>query len=200
MSRLALSLLVATVVLGPKAVPASVVPPPQHCADTKSPKKLVVMEVRDVVPIAEGQNHAVMLVSKDGTVLPLFVTEESAVAIAFRLAHRHTPHPLAADLSDSLVNQLGAEVTEVRIDDIREHIFYGHVILRQGDKRVSIDARPSDAIALALTGNARIVATQKVLDEGGVTKQEIERQQSQPSFPDTPGMIAPPTPDGGISL
>jgi hypothetical protein len=153
--------------------------------------RLVELEVRDVVPLGTGQNHAVVLTSEDGTVLPLFVTEEAAIAIAFRLAHRQTPHPLAADLADRIVSRLGGEVLEVRIEDIQDHIFYGRVFLRQGSRRVAIDARPSDAIALALSGGARIFATQRVMAQGGVTREQIAQRPSGSTLP---------TLDGGISL
>ena len=67
------------------------------------PPPLVQMEVKDVVPLKELNQHAVVLVSReDGTVLPLFVDETAAVAIAFRLMKRPTPHPLAHDLLDKL--------------------------------------------------------------------------------------------------
>jgi len=87
------------------------------CAD------LVEMEVRDVVPL-EAASHAVVLVTKDrGTVLPIFVDESSAVAIAFRLAHRTSPHPQAPDLMDSMLTQLGGQLMEVRIDRVEDAIF-----------------------------------------------------------------------------
>ena len=49
--------------------------------------------------------------------LPIFVDEAAAMAIAFRLAHVEPPHPLAQDLLDDVVEELGGQVTEVRIDD-----------------------------------------------------------------------------------
>lgn len=142
--------------------------------------QLTEMEVRDVVPLDAADSHAVVLVAKgSGTVLPIFVDESSAVAIAFRLAHRESPHPLAQDLLDRVVETLGGKVTEVRIDDVKEDVFQGRVFISQGEKKLELDARPSDSIAMALTRGAKIFATQKVLVEAGISREEIDELKRQ---------------------
>ncbi|HYX91647.1 MAG TPA: bifunctional nuclease family protein, partial [Myxococcaceae bacterium] len=157
---------------------------------------LVELTVRDVVPIAEANTHAVVLVSRDEQmVLPLFVTEEAAVSIAFRLAHQDSPHPLAADLLDDVVESMGGTVTEVQIDDVRDDIYTGHVVIKQGQRNHKLNARPSDAIAMALSGKAKIFCTQKVLAQAGISREEIEALQNQMGVgggPPRPG--APMTP------
>ena len=113
-------------------------------ADPPPPPRLVPMEVKDVVPLKELRQHAVVLVSKeDGTVLPLFVDETAAVAIAFRLMGRPTPHPLAHDLLDRIVPSLGGRLTEVRIDGLKDHVYQSHVIIQQANRQLVIEARPS---------------------------------------------------------
>jgi bifunctional DNase/RNase len=152
------------------AAPASVTSKPAVKATT------VELTVHDVIPIEEANTHAVVLVSSDGeAILPLFVTEEAAVSIAFRLAQQNSPHPLAADLMDGLVKGLGGRVQEVRIDGVHDDIYTSHVIIRQNGKDVSLDARPSDAIAMALTGKAKIVCTREVMDEAGISRKEIDK-------------------------
>ena len=84
------------------------------------------------------------------------------------------PQPLAQDLLGSVVTELGAKVTEVRIDDLRDDIYTGRVFLEQGKRKVTLDARPSDSIAMALDGKARIMVTRKVLDEAGISREEID--------------------------
>lgn len=137
--------------------------------------ELVEMEVRDVVPL-ETDSHAVVLVTKDrGTVLPIFVDEGSAVAIAFRLAHRAAPHPQAPDLMDSMLTQLGGELTEVRIDKVEDAVFTGQMLVTQGEKHLQIPARPSDSIALALAHGVKIFASRQVLTRAGISQAEIDR-------------------------
>jgi len=141
----------------------------------KACAELVEMEVRDVVPL-ETDSHAVVLVTKDrGTVLPIFVDEGSAVAIAFRLAHRPSPQPQAPDLLDSMLSQLGGELTEVRIDKVEDAVFTGQMLVTQGEKHLQIPARPSDSIALALAHGVKIFASRQVLTRAGISQAEIDR-------------------------
>jgi bifunctional DNase/RNase len=148
---------------------------PKQGGNPSACRELVELEVRDVIPLVEAQTHAVVLTTEDGKmVLPIFVDESAAVAIAFRLAHLQPPQPLAQDLLGSLVTELGGKVVEVRIDDLRDDIYTGRVFLTQGKRKLALDARPSDSIAMALDGQARIMVTRKVLDEAGITKEEID--------------------------
>jgi uncharacterized protein len=158
------------------AAPAdSVVCKPSKGGNPAACKELVELEVRDVIPLVEAQTHAVVLTTSDGKlVLPIFVDESAAVAIAFRLAHLRSPQPLSQDLLGSVVLELGAKVTEVRIDDLHDDIYVGRVFIEQGERKVAIDARPSDSIAMALDGRARILVTRKVLDEAGISRDEID--------------------------
>lgn len=138
----------------------------------------VELEVMDVIPIEEADTHAVLLISKDQAyLLPLFVTEEAAVSIAFRLAERNSPHPLSADLMDSMVSQLGGKVTQVDIDDVQDDVYTSHITIEQDGKSMNIVARPSDAIAMALTGKAKIMVAPKVLAEAGISREELESLQ-----------------------
>lgn len=143
-------------------------------------RDLVEMEVRDVVPIQELRAHAVVLISKrDKTLLPIFVDEGSAVSIAFRLAHQKSPRPQSADLLERTVEALGGKVTEVRIDSIQGDVFEGRVFITQGHKQLALEARPSDSIAMALGGGAKIRVPQKVLSQAGITQQEVAELRRQ---------------------
>jgi bifunctional DNase/RNase len=146
--------------------------------DPAACKELIELVVRDVVPLEEAQTHAVVLTTQDGQiVLPVFVDEAAAVAIAFRLAHMEPPQPLAQDLLDDVVSKLGAHVTEVRIDDLHGDMYTGRVFLEQGKKHLELDARPADSIAMALDGKARIRVTRKVLTQAGINRDDIESMQ-----------------------
>ncbi len=156
-------------------LPDSAACTPKQGGNPATCRELVELEVRDVIPLVESQTHAVVLATSDGTVvLPIFVDESAAVAIAFRLAHLRSPQPMSQDLLGSVLSELGAKVTEVRIDDLRDDIYVGRIFLEQGAKKLTINARPSDSIAAALDGRARIRVTRKVLDEAGITRGEID--------------------------
>jgi uncharacterized protein len=142
-------------------------------------RALVEMEVKDVVPLEEGATHAVILVSGSGTMLPVFVDEPAAVAIAFRLAHREAPHALSEDLLDSVIGKMGGKVVQVRIGAIQNHLNLSTVTIRQGEKMVKVAARASDSIAMALSSGAKIFATAELVEEVGITKEEIDELKSQ---------------------
>ena len=177
------------------AVPGLRAAAAEGCAEDSSAAKcrdVEEMEVRDVVPLKEVDTHAVVLVSKkNGTVLPVFVDEPSAVAIAFRLAHRKAPHAMASDFLEEVVEALGGKVTEIRIDEVRGEVFQGRVFITQGKKHLQLSARPADSIALALGRGAKIFATVKVLAQAGITQDEIRRLHQRHGMPAAPGDEGP---------
>jgi bifunctional DNase/RNase len=161
-----------------------------------APPPLVRMEVKDVVPLKELKKHAVVLVStEDGTVLPLFVDETAAVAIAFRLMGRPTPHPLAHDLLDRIVPSLGGKLTEVRIDGLKDHVYSSHVFIQQANRQLVIEARPSDAVSMALAAKAPVYTTRQVMAQGGITRAEIDAFAREPTDPG-PAPVPPPSQAG----
>src|SRR5262245_33954068 len=87
---------------------------------------------------------------------------------------RPTPHPLAHDLLDRLVPTLGGRLTEVRIDGIKDHVYMSHVVIQQADRQVMIEARPSDAVAMALSAKVPVYTTRQVMAEGGISRAEID--------------------------
>lgn len=131
-------------------------------------------EVKDVFPVPELSSHAVMLVAKNGaSVLPIFVNEEAAISIAFRLADRKTPHAMSADLLDDVLAKLGGSVQEVHIDKVSENVFQGRVLVKRGAEMFELSAAPSDSLALAVKGHARILVAQPVIEEAGLSHDEL---------------------------
>lgn len=152
----------------PKAdtsTPESKIPPP---------KGFLRMTVGGVAPTNNG--NAVLLVDEDRKrALPIFVGETEALSIRLRLAKRHYARPLTYDLMESALDRLGAQVEFVRVDKIEDNVFFGTVILRQGGKRIELDARTSDAVGLALGHGAPIFVAKKVLDVTAVDLDRIAR-------------------------
>jgi hypothetical protein len=97
-------------------------------------------------------------------VLPIWVGIFEANAIALQLEQIETPRPMTHDLLRSVIDQLGTAVVDVAVTDLRDATFYAVINLRRGEEVVSVDARPSDAIALALRAGAPIYVEQGVID------------------------------------
>lgn len=97
-------------------------------------------------------------------VLPIWVGVFEANAIALQIENVQTPRPMTHDLLKRVIDDLAATVERIVVSDLRENTFYAVIYLRQGSTSVSVDARPSDAIALALRSQCPIYVADQVLD------------------------------------
>lgn len=165
--------------------------------------ELVEVEVQDVLPLEEANTHAIILVSNEGILLPVFVDESAAVAIAFRLANRTSPRAFGEDLVDTIFRRLGGKVLQVELDDFRNLSRQSRILVRLGNKTHALEARASDSIAAALTSGARIFVTRRMVLEVGISEAEINqlREQMEPGKLTVPRQESlPPPPGNGIRL
>ena len=100
-------------------------------------------------------------------VLPIFIGGREAVAIALALSGQSPPRPLTHDLLAALIESLDAHVDHVEVTDVREGTFVAELAVEGPHGGLSLDSRPSDAIALALRVDAPLFASDAVLDEIG---------------------------------
>ena len=98
-------------------------------------------------------------------VLPIWVGVFEANAISLELEQVASPRPMTHDLLQSVVSELGARVSEVVISDVKDSTYYATLVLEQGGRIVRVDARPSDAIALALRTGAAILVEEEVIED-----------------------------------
>jgi bifunctional DNase/RNase len=96
-------------------------------------------------------------------VLPIWVGLYEANAIALEIEKATTPRPMTHDLLRNIANGLNATVERVVVTELRNDTFYAVVWMRQEGECVTIDARPSDAIALALRCDCPIYVSEEVL-------------------------------------
>ena len=107
----------------------------------------------------------VILRDKDGQkVLPIWVGIFEANAIALQIENIATPRPMTHDLLRNVIHDLKAEVQKIVVCDLQENTFYALIYLAMHGGTVAIDARPSDAIALALRTRAPIFVEDTVID------------------------------------
>ena len=97
--------------------------------------------------------------------LPIWIGAVEATAIAFAQQGVTPPRPLTHDLMKDLLNATGNDLSEVRITEMKDGIFYAVLVFESG---VEVSARPSDSIALALRTGSKIVCAEDVLDEAGL--------------------------------
>ncbi|MGZ7078644.1 MAG: bifunctional nuclease family protein, partial [Thermoanaerobaculia bacterium] len=97
--------------------------------------------------------------------LPIWVGIFEANAIALQLEKVATPRPMTHDLLRNFISELDARVARIVINDLRDSTFFAQIRVITSDRTLEIDARPSDAIALALRVEAPIFVAQTVLDQ-----------------------------------
>jgi hypothetical protein len=107
-----------------------------------------------------------IIVLRDGEgqrVLPIWVGIFEANAIALQMENVQTPRPMTHDLLKNVIDDLNAAVERIVVCELKDNTFYATIHLRSGVGQVTIDARPSDAIALALRTSAPIYVEETVL-------------------------------------
>ncbi len=160
--------------------------PPGAAPASTSPTAFLEMFVAGVVPTPDG--HTMVLVNAEEKVLlPVGIGLPEALSIHGRLEHRHTTRPLTHDLLDEVLKRLGGAVVRVQIDDLRDDIFVAQVFVKSGDKVIAFDARPSDAVVLALGAGAPIFVARPVVDRAAIRPDDLPRAAD-----DAPGL----TPEG----
>jgi hypothetical protein len=107
----------------------------------------------------------VVLKDVDGdSVLPIWVGVYEANAIVLEIEKVTTPRPMTHDLLVQVLGQLGTVLDRVVIADLAANTFYAQLVLKRGDEVLFVDARPSDALAIALRTRARVFVSSHVLD------------------------------------
>ena len=95
--------------------------------------------------------------------LPIWVGIFEANAIALELEKITTPRPMTHDLIKNILESLEAKVTKIMVNDLRENTFFAEIHLKVGESELTVDSRPSDAIALALRVGAPIFVEEEVV-------------------------------------
>lgn len=130
----------------------------------------VEMEVKGVRIDPASQTPVVILSDKEGKKgLPIWIGLLEATAIDKELKQVSSPRPMTHDLLHSILKQTQVTVKEIKIVDLKEQTYYATLHLLLNKKLIEIDARPSDAIILALKSKVPILVSAKVLDQQGLT-------------------------------
>ncbi len=126
----------------------------------------------------------------DERTLPIIIGGAESQAIALCINKVQVPRPLTHDLLKNVLDFLECRLMRVEVCALREGTFYAKLVLERDGRRMELDARPSDSIALALRANAPIYVAREVMDEAGRVFREGERATENES--DTEGKQPPP--------
>jgi RNA polymerase sigma factor (sigma-70 family) len=146
-------------------------------------KKMIKVTIADVIKrdnddLRELPHHVILLKDEASTRgLPIWIGSREAEAIAMALSEFSLPRPMTHELLAGLIQAIDAYVEEVRVEKLKDGTFYAVVKIRSGKKVRELDARPSDALALALLTGSPIYVAEDVLESGGV---EIPKAELSP--------------------
>ncbi len=145
-------------------------------------KEGVVIEVRiHSLNVDATTNQPVILLRdpESGKLLPIWIGGNEASAILLKLQRVEPPRPLAHDLLMNTIRDLGFELERVEITRLEESTFYAELSLKSAERKVAVDARPSDSIALAVRANAPIFVADEVLESAGITPEEEYDEEAE---------------------
>jgi len=109
--------------------------------------------------------------------LPIWIGLMEATAMATELEGIKMARPMTHDLLRAVVDTLGGAVEAIEVTDLKDSTYYAVIYLEVGGRKVSVDARPSDAISLALRAKSPIFVAKKVLEASSNVQQKVEEPQ-----------------------
>mgnify|MGYP002152221037 CR=1 FL=1 len=127
------------------------------------------MRLDDIAVSGEGKQFLLLLREEEGErVLPIVVDPLQALSIAAGRSGETPERPMTHDFILSLLEVLGAKVEEVHVTDLQDGTFYALLVVERGGVRFDVDARPSDALAVAVRVDAPILVAEEVLEKSGL--------------------------------
>lgn len=140
---------------------------------------MIEMELVAVRIELPGNTPVVLLreLAEQRRILPIFIGQPEATAIAFALDGVVTPRPMTHDLMKDLLDELGATVERIVITELSEGTFFAEIHVSVGGVSHRVSSRPSDAIALALRVRCPIFAEEAVLSEAGLVEEAEEESE-----------------------
>jgi hypothetical protein len=131
--------------------------------------------------------------------LPIWIGPFEADAIAMAIQGHEPQRPLTHDLLKSTIGDMGGTVSHILVNDIHDNTFFARIVIEHYGRNVEIDARPSDAIALAVRTEVPIYVETHVLEQAGVFFDEDEQLAQEP-LSEEPDVSEPPAPSpGGVT-
>ncbi len=120
---------------------------------------------RIIINEASDQQIIILKERRGHRSFPIVIGIVEIFAIDRRLKGIQPPRPMTHDLLDSVIENLGAKIEKIVINDLRNHTFYAKIYISSNGRTVKIDSRPSDAIALGAASNAPIYVAEHVFDK-----------------------------------
>ena len=139
---------------------------------------MLELEIESIRVRQETQQRAVVLKVKDSDLyLPIFIGQFEVEAIRFKLMGVEVQRPMTHDLLGSVIGDLGGSIHSIGVSELKNDTFFAKIVIDSNGTLIEIDARPSDALALAVRSEAPIYAEDEVVEKAGVSL-DFEKQDS----------------------
>ena len=136
--------------------------------DTERRREMVEVTIADIVQSGTFPQFVVVLFDEAGRrILPIWMGPQEGSYIAVYLSNQESPRPLTPKFMADVLTAVGGELDEVRIEEIKDDTFFAVAKVRNGDTVREVDARPSDALALAAIKGSPIYVADEVMDKAG---------------------------------
>ncbi len=135
----------------------------------------VPMQLSRIVISERNDQQMIFLSEVDGDrTLPILIGIGEALAIDRRVNGHELPRPMTHELLTNVIKQMGGMLTRVVVNDLQAHTFIATIYIEVDGRSVPIDARPSDAIALAIGNQVPIFVSAKLVDQAGVRVDDLD--------------------------
>jgi bifunctional DNase/RNase len=135
--------------------------------------KAVGMDINSMSPVI------ILTDAKEENFMPIYIGLPEAQSIAMQMQQTIAPRPLTHDLMVSILKELNISIKNVSIVDLHDGVYYANIELLNDGKIYNIDARPSDAIALAVRTNSPIFVEEKVAQEAFIPSQNVQENNEE---------------------
>ncbi|MDC0035674.1 bifunctional nuclease family protein [Chloroflexi bacterium] len=143
---------------------------------------MLELEIESIRVRQETQQRAVVLKVKNSDLyLPIFIGQFEVEAIRFKLMDVEVQRPMTHDLLGSIIGDLGGTVHSIVVSELKNDTFYAKIVIDSDGTLIEIDARPSDALALAVRSEVPIYAEDEVVEKAGVS---LDSENQDPSKED----------------
>ncbi|NIQ37892.1 MAG: bifunctional nuclease family protein [Proteobacteria bacterium] len=141
---------------------------------------VIEMKVKLLTFDSSSNGFVVLLSDLDNLyALPIWIGPFEANAIAMKLNNVHTHRPMTHDLIRNIAGRFQSEILKVEVIDLRDNIYYALIHFRIEGREVTIDSRPSDAIAVALAASVPIYVAKKVLSKAKTIELDKDMEEDQ---------------------
>lgn len=154
------------------------------------PEQMIEVTIDSIrVSLMSQQRIVILREAQAERYLPIWIGPYEAEAITIALQEVEVSRPLTHDLLNNVFRTLDAHILRVEVTALRDEVYFGNIVVEVNGKKLNVDSRPSDALALAVRAHVPILVAQGVMDSAGVIPEE--NLEDRPAEKESPQYTSP---------